>query len=117
MDSEKTYGGLTRRQIKALVANGCTASEWGDVKVLQPFDAERVKNVHFTGKVFIGTLGGTISLFGGIERKAGVYNATIHNCTLGDNVYISNVENYIANYDIGDDVVIEHVSLLAVEGR
>ena len=117
MPTETAYSKLTRRQIKLLTRQGCTAASWSKVKVIGPFDASRVRNTHFTGNVRIGRLDGTISLYGGIAGPAGIYNAAIHNCTLGNNVYINNVENYIANYDIGDDVVIKHVSVLAVEGE
>ncbi|GAG49954.1 unnamed protein product, partial [marine sediment metagenome] len=39
------------------------------------------------------------------------------NCTIGNNVYINQIRNHIANYTIEDDVVIENVDLLAVEGE
>jgi len=117
MSAKTVYGELTRKQIRLLEANGCTASGWSRVRVAQPFDPARVRNTHFTGNVRIGRLHGDVSLFGGISRPAGITSARIHNCKLGDNVCIDNVENYIANYDIADNVVIKHVSLLAVEGE
>ena len=36
-------------------------------------------------------------------KHSGLRHVTLHNCTLGDNVLIENVQNYIANYRIGDD--------------
>ncbi|GAG25168.1 unnamed protein product, partial [marine sediment metagenome] len=44
-------------------------------------------------------------------------NATIHNCTIGNNVYINQIRNHIANYVIEDNAIIENVDLLAVEGE
>jgi len=51
------------------------------------------------------------------QKPAGISEATIHNCTIGNNVYISRVRNYIANYIIEDNAVIDHIELLAVEGE
>lgn len=116
MNKDKTYTNLTWSQVKNLKKQGCTASDWSKVKVAQPFDSTRVRNAHFTGNIQIGTLDKTISLFGGIKAITGIYNAKIHNCTLGNNIYINNIENYIANYDIRDNVIIKHVSILATEG-
>jgi len=117
MFDAKEYRLLKEDEIKLLIANHCTAEDWGLIKVAEPLDPSRIRNTHFTGSVSIGRLQKKVSLFGGIERKAGLYNATIHNCRIGHNVYINNVENYIANYDIEDDVIIHHVTLLAVQGR
>ncbi|KPK75591.1 MAG: hypothetical protein AMJ79_10750 [Phycisphaerae bacterium SM23_30] len=117
MNQDKDYQALTDDQIAKLAGQGCTAEDWILVRVAEGFDPSRLKNTHFTGSVSIGRLDKKVSLFGGIEREAGISNATIHNCRIGNNVYINNVENYIANYHIKDDVVIDHVALLAVEGE
>jgi len=108
---------LTGGQIRVLEERGCTAEDWGRVRVAGPFDADRLRDVHFSGDVSIGRLDGTVELPGGPVRKTGLYHAAVHNCRFGDNVYVHNVENVIANYDIGDGVVIDHVTQLAVEGR
>ena len=117
MAYDQTYLDLTDDQISILTAQGCTAEDWMLVRAAEGFDPVRVKNTHFTGMVSIGRLDGKVTLFGGINRDTGIYNATIHNCQIGSNVYINNVENYIANYKIADNVVIDHVALLAVEGE
>ncbi|MHC5060341.1 MAG: DUF4954 family protein [Planctomycetota bacterium] len=117
MTTEKSYRELMQNEIDALQAQGCRAQDWGLVRVADGFNPARVKNTHFSGSVTIGKLEKKVLLFGGIERDTGLYNATIHNCRIGHNVYISNVEDYIANYDIEDDVILNHVSLLAVDGE
>ena len=48
----------------------------------------------------------------GIERKRGISNVTLHNVSVGKDVYINSVSNYIANYDIADNAVIENVDRL-----
>ncbi len=108
---------LTAEQIQRLQAQSCRAEDWSQVRVVQPFDTDRVHNTHFSGLVTMGRMDKTVRLYGGVCRKAGIYNATIHNCRIGDNVFINNIENYIANYDIESEVLIDHVSLLAVEGE
>jgi hypothetical protein len=117
MAEEKSHRNLTQDEIKILQSQGCTAQDWNLVSVADRFDPARVRNSHFFGSVSIGTMEKKVSLFGGIEKNTGIYNATIHNCRLGHNVYISNVEDYIANYDIEDNVIINHVALLAVDGE
>ena len=117
MTQDQPYKALTDEQISTLTAQGCTAEDWILVRVAEGFNPSRVKNTHFTGTVSIGCLDKKVTLFGGVERDTGIYNATIHNCSIGSNVFINNVENYIANYHIEDDVVIDHIALLAVEGK
>jgi len=117
MTEGKSYRALTQDEIKALESKNCSAQDWNLVRVAEGFDTERVKNAHFSGPVFIGSLKKKVSLFGGVQKNAGIYNATIHNCRIGNDVYISNVEDYIANYNIEDDVIINHVALLAVDGE
>jgi hypothetical protein len=58
-----------------------------------------------------------ITFYGGPAKPSSITSATIHNCKIGNNVYINNVSNHIANYTIADDVVVDNVDLLAVEGE
>ena len=76
-----------------------------------------VKNTTFSGKIKLGRFDKMITFYGGVTKPAGIYNAYLHNCTVGNNVYISNVTNHIANYVIEDDCIIDHIDLLAVEGQ
>ncbi len=108
---------LTPEQIRRLEAQGCTAKDWSGVRAIQPLDTDRLQQVSFSGEVELGRFDKSVRLYGGLDQKAGIYNATIHNCRIGDNAFIHNIENYIANYDIEDEVFIDHISLLAVEGE
>jgi len=49
--------------------------------------------------------------------RTGIFNAHIHNCTVGNNALISNVKSYIANYCIGERAVIHTINELAVEDK
>jgi len=108
---------LTASEISRLTAQGCTCSDWSAVEVADGFDPARVRDVHLSGRVRLGRFDKNVAFFGGLSRPAGISNATIHNCTIADNVYINHVRNYIANYLIEQDVIIENVDILAVEGR
>jgi hypothetical protein len=106
---------LSKVEITRLQEQGCTCSDWTIIKVAQSFNPERVRFAHFSGDVEIGELKETVSFHGGLKKPAGINQATIHNCKIGNNVYINNINSYIANYVIEDNVVIDNVDLLAVE--
>ncbi len=108
---------LSTEQIAQLTDQGCSCEDWSGVRVADGFDAGTVKSTHFCGRIKLGVFKKQISFFGGVKKPAGISHATIHNCTIGNNVYISHVRNYIANYIIEDDVVIDNIDLLAVEGK
>ncbi len=108
---------ISTAEIARLSEQGCTCDDWSRVQVAQGFRADRVQTTHFSGDIRLGVFEKEIPFFGGVARPAGIRQATIHNCTIGDNVYISTVRNYIANYVIEDDVVIDNIDLLAVEGE
>ncbi len=107
---------LSPDQIAQLVDQGCSCDDWSKVLVTDGFRAETVSTTRFSGHVKLGAFEKHVSFFGGVSKPTGISHATIHNCTIGDNAYISRVRNYIANYVIEDDVVIENIDLLAVEG-
>jgi NDP-sugar pyrophosphorylase family protein len=108
---------IVAEEISKLTEQGCSCDDWSGVQVAEGFDAGKVKTTHFSGQVKLGVFDKQVSFPGGVMRPAGISNATIHNCTIGNNVYINQVKNHIANYIIEDDVIIENVDLLAVEGQ
>jgi hypothetical protein len=108
---------LTPAEIKQMTAQNCTCSDWSKVQVADGFDAEKVKTTHFSGDVRLGVFQKDVKFDSGLTRPSGLSNATIHNCYIGNNVYISQVKGSIANYTIEDDVVIENIDQLIVEGR
>ena len=107
---------ISPEQIAQLIDQGCSCDDWSKVTVAAGFRAETVRATRFTGHVELGRFDKQVWFFGGVSRPTGINHATIHNCTIGDNVYISQVRNCIANYVIEEDVVIENIDLLAVEG-
>ena len=111
------YNSLSAGQIDQLIHHGCTCEDWSKIQVAGGFRAESVKSTHFSGQVKLGVFEKRVSFFGGVSKPAGISHATIHNCAIGNNVYISRVRNYIANYVVEDDAVIDNIELLAVEGE
>jgi hypothetical protein len=108
---------LTSAETGILTAAGCTCDDWSKVLVADGFNPQRVKTTHFSGDVRIGLFQKDVHFCGGLTRHSGISNATIHNCCIGDNVFINQVKSCIANYHIEDDVIIENVDLLAVDGQ
>jgi len=111
------YRSLSTKEIEILQQQGCTAAGWDQVSVTSKFAPENIRNVQFSGCVKIGDNTGTVEFSGGIVRNCGIYNACVHNCTIGDHVYIQHICNYIANYDIENHVVIENVELCFIDGE
>ena len=112
-----SYRHLTYAEISALETQGCSAKEWHRVMVSKTFSTENIHNVCFSGDVRLGVFERNFTLAGGITRPAGLRHATLHNVAIGDNCSIDNVHNYIANYNIGHDTLIENVDLIIVDSH
>ena len=110
--SKPSFRALTTGEISTLESRGCRALSWADVSVADGFDPSRLSNVEFSGKVAIGSLQGTFERPGGVVRHTTIADTTLHNVTVGDDVYIRGVATYIANYDIADHAYIENVDCL-----
>ncbi len=107
---------LTPDEILVLEVQDCTSSNWNNVEVAEKFSPASLNNVHFSGMIRIGNFEKVVTLPGGITVNSGLNNCRIHNSTIGDDVYISNVKS-LANYHIGNNVIIENVDLLIVDGE
>ncbi|RJP72968.1 MAG: DUF4954 family protein [Ignavibacteriales bacterium] len=110
------YRNISEPEISSLKNQGCTCSDWSKVNVTENFIPANIKNVLFGGEIKLGSFEKTIHLPGGIEIPSGIYNSSLHNCTVGNDVYISNVSS-IANYEIEKDAVIENVQSVVVNGK
>ena len=111
------YRSLTSEEIAQLEAQGCKAYNWAEVEVAQDFDARFVRRTNFSGHNRLGVFRREIELPGGLQVHSGIYNATLHNCEVGDDAHLYNIHNYIANYHIGADTCIENVNAILVDGR
>ena len=52
-----------------------------------------------------------------MRKHSGIYYATLHNVTVGDDCCIENVKNYLANYNIGRGAFIENVDIILADGQ
>lgn len=112
------YRNLTSAEIKALEQAGCRARDWSEVLTsAKELDASRYQCVNFLGPARLGTFNKDVSLPGGIEKPTGIRFATLNNVIVGDNCLIESVSNYISNYEIGEETLIENVDLMYVEGE
>ena len=116
---ETKYRQLTENEISTLTGNGCVCEDWSNVLVAwgEQSYTDRIVNVTFSGSIRLGSFEGYHSFPGGISLRNGVRNAFLHNVTLGDRVLIRKTGEYIANYEIGDDSLVDNVDVLAVEGE
>lgn len=111
------YRPLIDKEIATLTVYGCSAENWKDVMVVEDFSPSFFQNVHFSGKVFLGTYNKVFELAGGVKKHAGIYNCHLHNCMVGNDVFIDKINNYIANFEIKDGAHIENVNLILTEGE
>ncbi len=96
-------------EIRQLKAQGCTAQDWADVRVMDPFLTKRVCQADFAGNVLLGSFSGDVEPAGELAKPAGIYRARLHNCVVGDGARIANVAGHLAGYHIGSGVLIENV--------
>lgn len=100
---------LTQPQIALLEAHGCTAADWSRITVADDFDAARVTDTAFYGKVSIGSNLGTIEITPGFFKPCGIHHATLCDVTIGNDCLIERVNGYINRYWIGDGCYISRV--------
>jgi len=116
MSMEK-YLALTPEAIKILKGNGCWSRSWAKVKVTKGFDPTRIAGTIFRGEVRIGNLDGEFVPMDGIRRYAGIFDANLHNVLIGNNCHISNINGWLSNLIIEDNVLMENVGSIVCQGE
>lgn len=106
------YRQLFHYEIEQLLQNGCSAENWNTIEVKDGFLTENIHNTHFSGSIKLGVFNDIFTRPGGIRKHSGLRNVTLHNVCIEDNCLIENVNNYIANYTIGDHTIIENCDLI-----
>lgn len=112
-----TYRQLTAEEITALEKRACYCDDWMRVRVAEPFRPSHYHSVRFSGDVLLGTTEAVVMRNGKIPAQSGIFFAHIHNCTIGNDVLISRIGNYIADYDIADNAVVENTACIAMSGE
>lgn len=108
---------LTSEEIDILQQNGCKCDDWNNISVTESFQPTHIKHTCFSGRITLGKLEKEFELAGGLKKHACINRAVIHNCEIGDNVVIENIQNYIANYIIEDECFIQNVDVILVDGE
>jgi len=117
MSQSIKYRNLSDSEIGILKAAGCRCDEWNRVKVTGGFDPTRCANVTFSGDIKLGEFIKTFTDESGVSTRSGISNAHLHNCTVGSNVLIGNIGDYIANYIIEDEVVVKNCGKIRTQGK
>ena len=113
----KKYRKLTGIEIATLKSQMCTASDWSQIEVAEDFSPDHVRHARFSGNIRMGSFVKEFELAGGMKKHSGLYHVTLHNVSIGDDCCIENVKNYIANYEIGNNVFIENVDIILTDCR
>ncbi len=110
------YRNLKLPELAIFKANGCSCDDWNRVIVKNGFDPSGCINVIFSGDIRLGVFKEPFTDESGVSIPSGILNARLHNCTIGSNVIINNIGDYIANYNIEDKVVIKNCGKIHTEG-
>jgi hypothetical protein len=116
MSLNENFRNITGSETAILKLNGCSCDDWSRVRVKEGFDPSRCVNVIFSGDITLGVFSEPFTDESGISIPSGILNARLHNCTIGSNVIINNIGDYIANYNIEDKVVIKNCGKIRTEG-
>jgi len=117
MKMTTAYRKLTSSEISFLESRMCSATDWDQIEVDPDFTADNIRYVRFSGNIRLGSFRKVFELPGGMRKHSGIYYATLHNVTVGDDCCIENVKNYIANYNIGRGTFIENVDIILADGQ
>ena len=116
MDLTENYRNLSPQETEILIANGCSCNDWNRVRVKDGFDPSKCINCIFSGDIYLGVFSKSYTDESGVTIPGGLMNARLHNCSVGSDVIISNIGDYIANYNIEDNVVIRNCGKIHTEG-
>ncbi|TAL78566.1 MAG: DUF4954 family protein [Bacteroidetes bacterium] len=117
MNLKENHRNLTGSEKETLKLNGCSCDDWNRVKVNERFYPSGCVNVIFSGDIRLGVFNEPFVDESGVSIPRGIRNARLHNCTIGSNVIINNIGDYIANYNIEDGVVIKNCGKIHTEGN
>lgn len=110
------YRSLTQSEISILEQRGCRCDNWSLVSVADSFIADHYRNAWLSGTVRLGSAEGMTTRSNGLRMPYGIYDATVHNCTIARAVLINKIGNYLSDYDIGAHTIIENVGRVAMTG-
>ncbi len=110
------YRSLTDSELAVLKASGCSSDDWTRIKVRDGFNPSGFMNCSLSGDILLGVFNRSYTDESGVSVPSGIRNARIHNCTIGSDVVISNIGEYVANYIVEDNVIIRNCARIHTEG-
>lgn len=111
-----TYRPITTAEIAALESDGCRCSDWSKITVADNFTPGSCLRTHFEGTCRLDALTGTVVSAEGFRLQAGLYDATLRDCTVGTGTRISRVSGVIERCDIGVGVCIDGAGSIGMPG-
>jgi hypothetical protein len=102
---------LSENERNHLIKNGNSAESWENIGVTEGFDPEFIHNCRFFGFVIIGKLTRGNNDHDDLHLPAGIYNSTIGNSIIKDDVTI-NALLYCNFYKIENNVTLHNVGEL-----
>jgi len=103
---------LYRDEIAQLEQRGNFCNDWSRVTVVDGFDWRKLTNCSLHGDVLIGRFSSQVRLFEGLELPTGIYNATLANCVVANDVLIRDVK-LLANYVVCNGAVLLNCGAIA----
>jgi len=107
---------ITADEVRKLQEQGCSSDDWSTVYVTDEASLKYIRATRFSGEIHLGSFQKSFEMPGGIHKHSGIFHATLHNVTIGNDCCIENIKNYIANYDIENDCFIENVDIIICDG-
>jgi hypothetical protein len=112
----ENYRAINSQEIKQLKQQRCYSDDWTKIMVHPGFNPSRVWDTAFSGNIRMGLFETRFELPGGVKIQSGICHAKLHDVSVGNNTCIENIHNYIANYDIGEECIIENVDRILTDG-
>jgi hypothetical protein len=102
---------LSENERDNLIRNGNSAQSWENIGVTEEFDPEFIQGCRFFGIVIIGKISNKNGKQDGFHLPAGIYNSTIGNSIIKDDVTI-NALLYCNFYKIESGVILHNIGEL-----
>lgn len=110
------YRHLIKEEINRLLSQNCFSDNWDGITVAEDFTPGNIINTRFSGIIKLGNCSGTTELSKNVSKTCGIYNSSVCDCEIADQVYIADVRN-LSNYIIDENVAISNVGSITVTGE
>lgn len=104
-----SYRPLTADEKSVLIQNGCRSASWDKIQVKDGFKPENYRRVNFSGNISLGLTDEPVMGTAGLVAPPGIYDASLQDCNVGDNVHIARIAERIINYNIENHAYITNV--------